>query len=229
MDRRPTASSPPASNDATMHALRLRNVTVRYGDRVALDAVSLDVEAGEVVALVGPNGAGKSTLLRVAAGTPPDDGTVDVLGRRQIEPELLRRVGVLHEGAPLWPDLLVADVVADAARAAGVAPAQRAAAVDAALRRLALERVAAQRIGTLSRGFRQRVAWATATVHRPELLLLDEPTTGLDAAAREAAWRRIGDAARYGCAVVVSTHDDVAALLPQARVVPLLDGRVGDR
>jgi len=192
--------------------LRLGGISKAFGDRRALDGVTLEVAAGEAVLLVGRNGAGKTTLLRIATGfIDPDDGEVKVDGR----------FGYLPENAPAPPELSVREHLVLRARLKGlgvdaVAPAMAAAAV---------EQVAAQRIGTLSKGFRQRVGLADALLGDPPLLVLDEPTTGMDPIqTRELREHLIGAAKKR--AVLVSSHA-VADLEPLAgRVAVLRHGKL---
>lgn len=211
-----------------MTVLHLSQVSVHYGDIIALDEVTLTAEAGDIVVLTGPNGAGKSTLLSVASGSAPSSGDVTVLGKdpSACGPALYRRVGVIFEGAPLWPDMFVADVLADAAAARGLFGETARNAITTVVEEGSLREVLGQPVRQLSRGYRQRVAWAIATLHRPALLLLDEPTTGLDEREALEVWSRIERAADGGCCVVVSTHDHETRFPSQARIAVLERGQL---
>ena len=156
-----------------------------YGSILALDSVSFRVAAGEIVGLLGPNGSGKTTLLRILTGFfPADGGVATVAGIRLADDpfEVRRRVGYLPEHAPLYPDVTVRRFLRFAAdvKLGGAAPRRER--VDAVLEECGLAHVAGRRIGTLSKGYRQRVGIAQALIGRPQVLVLDEPTAGLDPA-----------------------------------------------
>ena len=155
----------------------------RYGDLVAVDRVDLSVSQGEVVGFLGPNGAGKTTTMRMLTGfLPPSDGSAAIAGHDVFgDPLAARRaIGYLPETPPLYPEMLVAGYLSWVAKIKDVPRARRAAAVDRALERCGLTEVRGRVIGTLSKGFRQRVGLAQAIVHDPPVLILDEPTVGLD-------------------------------------------------
>lgn len=186
--------------------LELRDIAKAYGDRRALDGVSLDVKAGEAVLLVGRNGAGKTTLLRIAtgfldadAGTATIDG-IDVARDRQ---RAQRRLGYLPEHAPAPAELTVRAHLESRARLKGVRDAK--AAVDTAMQAAAVDREADRRIGTLSKGFRQRVGLADALLGEPPLLVLDEPTSGMDPIQTKELREHLIRAAKAR-AVLVSSH-----------------------
>jgi ABC-2 type transport system ATP-binding protein len=159
------------------------NLSKRYGDVVAVDDVSFKIERGEVVGFLGPNGAGKTTTMRMLTGfLPPSDGTAAILGHDIFEEplEARRAVGYLPETPPLYPEMTVSSYVDYVARIHDVPRSARKARVDRALERCGLGEVSRRVIGTLSKGFRQRVGLAQAIVHDPPVLILDEPTVGLD-------------------------------------------------
>ena len=163
--------------------IEVSGLTKRYGDVVAVDAVSFSVERGEVVGFLGPNGAGKTTTMRMLTGfLPPSDGSASIAGHDIFEDSLgaRRSVGYLPETPPLYPEMRVRDYVAYVASIKGVPRRARGEAVDRALERCGLSEVARRVIGTLSKGYRQRVGLAQAIVHDPPVLILDEPTVGLD-------------------------------------------------
>ncbi len=154
-----------------------------YGPRLAVDRVSLEVAAGEVMGLLGPNGSGKTTILRILTGyLRPSSGTVRVAGLDVVDDALAARqhVGYVPEDAPLYGGMGVREFLTFMARIKGMSGPAVPAAVDAACDRLALGAVTHVQIGRLSRGFRQRVAIAQALLNEPDLLILDEPTNGLD-------------------------------------------------
>jgi ABC-2 type transport system ATP-binding protein len=158
-------------------------ITKRYGELIAVDDVSFSVARGEVVGFLGPNGAGKTTTMRVLTGyLPATDGTVVIAGSDIFrDPIQARRaIGYLPETPPLYPEMTVRSFLEYVARIKDVDRKKRREAVDRALERTALTGVSRQVIGTLSKGFRQRVGLAQAIVHDPPVLILDEPTAGLD-------------------------------------------------
>lgn len=158
-------------------------LTKWYGPRLAVDRVSLEVEAGEVMGLLGPNGSGKTTILRILTGyLRPSAGTARIAGLDVVQDSLAARarVGYVPEDAPLYGWMAVREFLLFMARLKGLSGPAAPAAVEGALARLALGDVRRLLIGKLSRGFRQRVAIAQALLGDPDLLILDEPTNGLD-------------------------------------------------
>jgi ABC-2 type transport system ATP-binding protein len=159
------------------------NLSKRYGEVVAVDGVSFSVDEGEVVGFLGPNGAGKTTTMRMLTGfLPPTDGSAKIAGHDIFEEPLAARraIGYLPESPPLYPEMTVTSYVRYVASIKDVPRARRKEAVARALERCALTNVATRVIGTLSKGYRQRVGLAQAIVHDPPVLILDEPTIGLD-------------------------------------------------
>ena len=205
-------------------AVDLRGVTRLFGAAPALVRVDLAIERGEAVVLRGPNGAGKSTLLRiVATALSPTYGGGSVLGFDLVEDreQIRRRSELLTHRTRLYEELTARENLELIAELLGIAHER----VQEALERVAIADVADERVRTFSAGMRQKVAVARAIVRDPELLLLDEPTTGLDTAARSAVDEMMLRASREGRTLVIATHHDVTPGLA-ARVVTLRDGSV---
>jgi ABC-2 type transport system ATP-binding protein len=159
------------------------HITKRYGDLMAVDGVSFRIEQGEVVGFLGANGAGKTTTMRILTGyLPATDGTARIAGHDIFsEPLAARRaIGYLPESPPLYPEMDVTGYLRYVATLRDVPRGKRRAAVDRALERCGLATVSRRVIGQLSKGYRQRVGIAQAIVHDPPVLILDEPTVGLD-------------------------------------------------
>jgi ABC-2 type transport system ATP-binding protein len=176
----------------------LHEVSVWHGDTVALDQVSLAAAPGQVTAVVGGDGAGKTTLLRCLAGAQaPGSGRVS-------RPEV-RRIGYLPASSGLYPDLTVAENLAFRAAAYGLTAARAREQVAEYLDRAGLTAARDRLVGQLSGGMRQKLGMIAAMVHRPDLLVLDEPSTGVDPVSRSDLWWLIARAAAAGSAVVFST------------------------
>jgi ABC-2 type transport system ATP-binding protein len=159
------------------------SLTKRYGTREAVHDVSFAVGAGEIVGLLGPNGAGKTTIMKIlTCSLFPTQGTARVDGHDVLDDPLKVKasVGYLPENAPLYPDLTVQEYLAFVAQARGLGKANRAEAIDRVSTACGLSAVMYRGIGELSKGYRQRTGLAQAMVHDPRILILDEPTTGLD-------------------------------------------------
>ncbi|WP_394255256.1 ABC transporter ATP-binding protein [Pseudoclavibacter helvolus] len=178
------------------------NVVKRFGPNVALDGVSLDVAAGECVGLLGPNGAGKTTLLSLLLGLrSPTTGTVRLFGGDPLDVRTRTRVGSTPQASAL-PEALKVGEVLDYVAAHFPKPAARGGLVDA----FDLGPLLKKQCGSLSGGQQRRLAVALAFVGDPELVLLDEPTTGLDVDARRSLWDALRAKHRAGCAVIVTSH-----------------------
>ncbi|HXI21663.1 MAG TPA: ATP-binding cassette domain-containing protein [Gemmatimonadales bacterium] len=191
-----------------MTLLVLESVSKRYGSVTAVDQVSFSVDRGQVVGFLGPNGAGKSTTMRmITQYHEPDGGRIlfDGVPLSEAGLEAKRRVGYLAENNPLYTDMLVAEYLAFVGRLRDLAGLELARSTDEAVTATGIEEVYHRPIGELSKGFRQRVGLAAAILHRPDLLVLDEPTEGLDPNQRVEIRRLIG---RLGQdrTVILSTH-----------------------
>ena len=163
--------------------IEVQHLTKRYGPTTAVDDVSFRVEKGEVLGFLGPNGAGKTTTMRVLTGyMPPSEGQAIVAGydifNQPIEAK--RRTGYLPETPPLYPEMTVRDYLTFVAKIKGVAKRGRTARVNEVMERIRVADMANRHCGKLSKGYRQRVGLAQALLHNPEVLILDEPTAGLD-------------------------------------------------
>lgn len=188
--------------------IKIDNLTRRYGGFAAVDDVSFRIERGEVVGLLGHNGAGKTTIMRMLTGfLEPTGGTIriDDLSMGPDTAAIQRRIGYLPENCPTWPEMSVLEFLEYQALLHDVPEARRAGAVAAAIRRTALTDRATQSISTLSRGYRQRVGVAQAILHSPDIIILDEPTNGLDPTQILHMRGLIRDLAR-SATVIVSTH-----------------------
>jgi ABC-2 type transport system ATP-binding protein len=163
--------------------IEAHDLTRRYGPTLAVDGISFAVGEGEILGILGPNGAGKTTTLRMITGfLPPTEGRVTVAGRDLVaEPRAAKRdIGYLPENIALYPEMRVEEYLAYRAKLEGLDRAAARRAIGEALERCLVEDVRGQTIGTLSKGYRQRVGLAQAILHRPSVLVLDEPTVGLD-------------------------------------------------
>jgi ABC-2 type transport system ATP-binding protein len=208
--------------------IEVQHLTKRYGRVTAVDDVSFRVEPGEILGFLGPNGAGKTTTMRILTGyMPASEGRATVAGYDVFTHplEAKRRTGYLPETPPLYPDMTVREYLDFVARIKGVPSAERKSRVDAVMQRTHVADMAARHCGKLSKGYRQRVGLAQAIIHNPEVLILDEPTAGLDPKqiieTRDLIRGLAGDHT-----IVLSTH-----ILPEVsqtcqRVVIINKGRV---
>ncbi|MBE1583113.1 ABC transporter ATP-binding protein [Nonomuraea angiospora] len=203
-------------------ALELKAVSRRYGATVALNGVDLDVEQGQAVAVLGPNGAGKTTMLSIALGLlSPDEGTARVFGRLPAEALKRGEVGALLQDAGLLDDVRVAELVA---AVAGMYP--RPMPVERVMQAAGVQDLAGRRVGRLSGGQQQRVRFALALAGDPALLVLDEPTVGLDVESRRALWQEVRARTAAGRTVVFATHYLTEADDYADRIVLLADGEI---
>jgi ABC-2 type transport system ATP-binding protein len=208
--------------------IEVQHISKRYGRVTAVEDVSFRVERGEILGFLGPNGAGKTTTMRILTGyMPPTEGRAMIAGFDIFDHpiEAKRRTGYLPETPPLYPDMTVREYLNFVARIKGVASKERRDRVDAVMRRTRIADMADRHCAKLSKGYRQRVGLAQALIHNPDVLILDEPTAGLDPKqiieTRELIRGLAGDHT-----IVLSTH-----ILPEVsqtcqRVVIINKGRV---
>lgn len=213
-------------NPATAPIVVARGIERRFGHVIALRSIDLAIHAGDVVLLAGPNGAGKSTLLRCLAGlNRPTRGTVRIHDRQlRTDPQARVLVGFLSHQNFLYEDLTARENLRFAARIYGLDGVEQR--VTDALDTAGLTPRADARVGMLSHGMRQRLAIARATLHGPAVLLLDEPFTGLDAAATDLLQGRIQAEAGQGRAVICVTHHPAEIWHLATRVVMLDRGAI---
>lgn len=226
---RSAAHSPPLGGERPTHALTLRAVTKRYAAHVSVDAVSLEVPRGSVVALLGPNGAGKSTTMKICAGfVAPDEGSVLVDGvELAADPGRARRATTyLPENVALYEELTGRENLGHLlAIGSGVRLSDDA--LDAALLAAGLPREAlTRRAGTYSKGMRQKVGLALALSRKSALLLLDEPTSGLDPHAAAEFNEALRRTAAAGVGVLMATHDIWRAREVATEVLVMTRGRI---
>jgi ABC-2 type transport system ATP-binding protein len=208
--------------------IEVRNLTKRYGDVVAIRDISFTAASGQILGFLGPNGAGKTTTMRVITGfIPATSGTVKVAGYDIFDDsfEVRKRIGYLPESPPLYSDMTVTAYLRFVGRIRGIAKAELGDSVDRVLRTCGLAEVAGRVIGHLSKGFRQRVGLAQALVHNPGVLVLDEPTIGLDPRQIIEIRRLIRELSSERT-VILSTH-----ILPEVtqlceKVVIINEGRI---
>jgi ABC-2 type transport system ATP-binding protein len=186
--------------------IHVENLTRRFGQFLAVDHLNFEVQAGQVLGYLGPNGSGKTTTIRMLLGLlHPTEGQAQVLGYDVIsQSEQVRaRSGYMSQKFALYHDLTVQENLAFYAGVYGVSDPQR---LKSVLENLGLSGIQNQRVQNLSAGWRQRLALATAIVHQPGLLFLDEPTSGVDPIARRAFWDLIYELSSQGITVMVTTH-----------------------
>ena len=203
--------------------IEIDHLSKRFGPITAVDDVTFNVAKGEVLGFLGPNGAGKSTTMKMITGfLPPSSGTARVAGFdvRRDPLSVKRRVGYLPEGAPMWPDMTAAAFLDFIARVRGLSGAKAEEGVATAIRRTQLSGVLQQPIETLSKGFKRRLGLAQALLHDPEVLILDEPTDGLDPNQKHEVRELIRSMAGTK-AIVISTHilEEVEAVCSRAIII----------
>jgi len=210
-------------------AIRVASVVRTFGAVRALDGLDLAVRAGEILGLLGPNGSGKSTLIRVIVGLlRPSSGTVVVLDERMPSRRVAARIGYMTQSAALYEDLTARENLIFFGRLYGLSRSEAKRRAAELIDRVSLSEKADVPVNRLSGGMRQRTNLACALIHRPELLLLDEPTVGIDPKARRGLWDYFYRLHGEGATIVVSTHimDEVerchrVAMIEQGRIIAL--------
>ncbi len=203
--------------------IRVNKLTKVFGTKTAVDQVSFSVKRGQVLGFLGPNGAGKSTTMRMITGfLPPTSGsvTIDGLSVASKPVEARKKLGYLPENAPVYPDMTVESFLSFCAEARGYNGGLKKERVRAAIDKCFLETVVHQRIGTLSKGYRQRVCFAQSILHDPPYLIMDEPTDGLDPNQKHEVRQMIRRMSRDK-AILLSTHilDEVDAVCHRALII----------
>ncbi len=189
------------------HVIEVHGMTKRFGQITAVDHVDLTVRAGEIYGFLGPNGSGKTTFLRMLCGLlRADDGSGEVLGHDVIDGSeaIKREVGYMTQRFSFWEDLSIEENLDFVARMYGVK--NRRQTVRESVKELGLAERKKQLAGELSGGWKQRLALAACLIHRPKLLLLDEPTAGVDPKARRDFWEEIHQLAAQGLTFLITTH-----------------------
>jgi len=205
------------------HMIQVNNLRKEFGAKIAVNDVSFSVKKGEVLGFLGPNGAGKSTTMRMITGYfQPTAGSIKVGGVDMLtDPETAKRsIGYLPENAPLYPDMDVVGFLGFCAELRGVHGAEKSKAIDRVLELCFLESVRNQSVDTLSKGYRHRTCLAQSLIHDPEILILDEPTDGLDPNQKHevrALIKRMGE----DKAIIFSTHilEEVEAVCSRAIII----------
>lgn len=208
--------------------IEIHNLSKSYGEIQALQSASLEIQKGEIVGLLGPNGAGKTTLMKMITGVlEPDSGNAVINGFDIVKDraKAQAKIGYLPENAPLYPDLSVQDYLIMIAELRQIEPEKQIEAVRDAVLAVNLDQVITRPIGQLSKGMRQRVGLAQAILHKPEILILDEPTVGLDPTQIVEIRQLIKDLAKNST-ILFSTHilSEVESLCE--RVIMIMNGKI---
>lgn len=203
--------------------IEVTNLTKQFGHKTAVDDLSFSVEKGEVLGFLGPNGAGKSTTMRVITGfLPATSGTVKICGIpvKEHPEDAKRKIGYLPESAPLYDDMTVLGFLRFCASIRGFTGTAKKNAVDRVVATCFLESVIHQSIDTLSKGYRHRTCLAQSLLHDPEVLILDEPTDGLDPNQKHEVRKLIGELGKHKT-IVFSTHilEEVDAACTRAMII----------
>jgi ABC-2 type transport system ATP-binding protein len=204
-----TRERPASDGTSVATTVRAQNVTCRFGDFTAVNDVSLELKAGEVFGFLGPNGAGKTTLIRILCGLQSfQSGDVEVAGvdvHREAK-RLRSRIGYMSQRFSLYPDLTVMENLEFFAGVYALTAAARARALTWAVETAGLQGLAHRKVNEISGAVRQRLALACSVMHRPQVLFLDEPTSGVDPLSRHRFWRLVHALAEEGITAFVTTH-----------------------
>ena len=226
--RREVAGPNGAANGQSL-IIAIQNATKRFGDVLAVDDVSLTVPHRSIVSIIGPSGAGKTTTIRLITGSlAPDTGRVEVLGEdpRRYRRRTREQIGYMPQGFVLYPDLTSAENVSFMAALFGIPPWRRGKRVAEVLELVDLTDAANRRASALSGGMQRRLELACALVHRPKLLILDEPTSGIDPLLRTRIWQELERLRQNGVTVLVTTqyvseaeYCDAVALISEGQLI----------
>jgi ABC-2 type transport system ATP-binding protein len=208
------------------HAARLEDVSLRFGERVAVDRLSLELPAGSVFGLIGPNGSGKTTTLRLLLDLlRPDSGRIEVLGDRRLS-RARDRVGYVPEERGLYRRMGVRATLEYFGRLKGASPDELRPRIERWLARMQLTDLAGLRVDALSKGMAQKLQLLTAVIAEPELLILDEPLSGLDPVSADMVSGVLSELRAQGRTILISTHDMAAAERLCDRIAMLFHGRL---
>lgn len=208
--------------------IKIKNVTKSFGSNKALDGVSFEINRGEIVGFLGPNGAGKTTTMRIIAGfMSPDKGSVSISGIPVAESpiEAKKKIGYLPENNPLYKDMLVCEFLDFAANLNNIPNSERKEAMHFAVSSVGIEKIFNKPIAELSKGYKQRVGIAAAIIHRPEVIIMDEPTEGLDPNQRTDMRALIKKLAEKHT-IIISTHVMQEAAAMCNRLVVIKAGKI---
>lgn len=209
-----------------MNAVEILNLTKRFGNRTAVDSLTLTVQKGESLSLLGVNGAGKTTTLRALCGLiPPDGGKIRILGHRAGSPEAKACLGLSPQETAVAENLTARENLELMARIHGMTKADARRAAEAQIDSLSLAEIANRRAGKLSGGWQRRLSIAMALVARPEVLILDEPTLGLDVLARRELWEVVRSL-RGKTTLLLTTHYLEEAEALSDRIAIMAGGRL---
>ena len=206
----------------------VKNISKSFGNIKAVDELSFKVEKGEVLGLLGPNGAGKTTTMRMLTGyLYPDDGTITINGKNILKntEKIRKNIGYMPENNPIYKDMLVEELLKFVLSLRGVEKKNQRKLIDKVVKETGIEKVYYRPIGELSKGYKQRVGLAQALIHEPEILILDEPTEGLDPNQRNDIRKLIKEIGKERT-IIISTHvmQEVSAMCN--RVVIINEGKL---
>jgi len=208
--------------------IEVKNLTKKFGQTVAVDDISFSIQKGEIIGLLGPNGAGKTTTMRILTGfLSSDSGSVKINGidieKNPVEAQ--KKIGYLPENNPLYKNMQVAEFLDLAASLHQIPKNKRKEALDFAVKSVNIEKVYYRPIGELSKGYKQRVGIAAALIHRPEIIILDEPTEGLDPNQRTEIRQLIKDLSKEHT-IIMSTHVMQEASAVGSRMLIINKGKI---